>query len=146
LVLVATCQHSPQNNSRCYIKPCVLNTDHRTISIRIWLVWTAKELLFDSRQEQEDFPLVLSVQKDPGIYPASCSVGKVAVSWGVKRAGSKTEHSSPTSDEVKNVWSCNFTPTYAFMFSTGENQGVLTFKSFENFFCWSRFISKTFLR
>jgi len=31
------------------------------ISVRILLVWTAKE--FDSRQEQESFPLVLSAQR-----------------------------------------------------------------------------------
>jgi hypothetical protein len=83
--------------------------------------------LFDSRLEQEGFPIVLRIQKDPGIYQASCSLGKVAVSSGIKRAESKAEHSSPTSDEIKNAWSCNFTPVYAFMFSTGENLGVLTF-------------------
>jgi hypothetical protein len=61
--------------------------------------------VFDSRQEQESFPLVLCVQRDPGVYPSSCSVRKGAVSWEVKRARIKAVHSSPSSDEVKNVWS-----------------------------------------
>jgi hypothetical protein len=90
--------------------------------------------VFDSRQEQENFPLVLSVQRDPAVYPTSYSVGKGAFSWGVKRASIKADHLSLSSDGVKNVWSCKITPAYADMVSTVETLGLFTFKPFENFF------------
>jgi hypothetical protein len=38
-----------------------------------------------------------------------------ALSLGVKRPRGEAEHSPPSSAEVKNAWSYNFTPQYAFM-------------------------------
>jgi hypothetical protein len=38
-----------------------------------------------------------------------------ALSLGVKQARCEADHSPPSSDEVKNVWSCTSTPQYAFM-------------------------------
>jgi hypothetical protein len=38
-----------------------------------------------------------------------------ALSLGVKRPGRESEHSSPTSAEVKKIWIYTSTPQYAFM-------------------------------
>jgi hypothetical protein len=35
--------------------------------------------------------------------------------WGVKRPGRESDHSPPTSAEVKKMWICTSTPPYAFM-------------------------------
>jgi hypothetical protein len=37
------------------------------------------------------------------------------LSLGVSRPGCEADHSPPSSAEVKNAWSYNFTPQYAFM-------------------------------
>jgi hypothetical protein len=41
----------------------------------------------------------------------------VAPSPGVNRKGREADHSAPSA-EVKNEWSCNFTPSYTFMTCT----------------------------
>ena len=50
-----------------------------------------------------------------------------APSAGVNRKGREAAHSAPSA-EVKNEWSCNFTPSYAFMAGTGtggvQNTGL----------------------
>ena len=50
-----------------------------------------------------------------------------ASSAAVNRKGREADHSAPSA-EVKNEWSCNFTPSYAFMAGTGtgdvQNTGL----------------------
>jgi uncharacterized protein YcsI (UPF0317 family) len=43
--------------------------------------------------------------------------GGGALNLGVKRLGREADHSSPSSAEAKNMWSCNFTPQYIIMAS-----------------------------
>jgi hypothetical protein len=38
-----------------------------------------------------------------------------ALSPGIKRPGRKTDHSTPTSAEVRKMWICTSTPPYVFM-------------------------------
>jgi hypothetical protein len=55
------------------------------------------------------------VQTGSVAHPASCKIGKGALSQGVKRPGREADHSSPTSAEVKKMWIYTSTPPYAFM-------------------------------
>jgi hypothetical protein len=56
---------------------------------------------FDSWQGREIF-LYSSIQADSGVQPASYPMGTSGPSLGIKRPGRETEHSPPTSAEVKN--------------------------------------------
>jgi hypothetical protein len=57
-----------------------------------------------------NFSLYRHVQNGSGAHPASYPVGtRVSLSLGVKQVGYETDHSPPSSAEVKNAWS--YTPT-----------------------------------
>jgi hypothetical protein len=51
--------------------------------------------------EAGDFSLHHRVQNSSGAHPASYPMGTGAISLGVKRPGSVTDHSPPSSAEVK---------------------------------------------
>jgi hypothetical protein len=61
------------------------------------------------------FSLCHHVQTVSGAHLASYPVGAGALSLGVKRPGHEADYSSTSSVEVKDAWSCTFTPQYAFM-------------------------------
>jgi hypothetical protein len=49
-----------------------------------------------------NFPLYHRVQTGSEAYPASCPIGTMSFSLGVKRPGREADHSPPSSAEVKN--------------------------------------------
>jgi hypothetical protein len=54
------------------------------------------------------------VQPSSGAHPDSYPMGTGALSLEVKRPGRETNHSPPSSAEVKNAWNYPFTSQYAF--------------------------------
>jgi hypothetical protein len=56
-----------------------------------------------------------SSPKHPGASAAFCLTGGGGLSPREKQLGHTADHSSPSSSEVKNVWSSVSTPPYAFM-------------------------------
>jgi hypothetical protein len=72
--------------------------------------------LNDCRQEQRFFSLLATASR-PALGPTQSRNQWVtgALSQGVKRLGRVSDHSSPSSVEVKNAWSYISTPPYAFM-------------------------------
>jgi hypothetical protein len=61
------------------------------------------------------FSLLHVVQTGSGAHPASYPVDTEGSSSGVKRPELETDHSPPTSAEVKKTWIYISTPPYAFM-------------------------------
>jgi hypothetical protein len=55
------------------------------------------------------------VQTGSGVHPAPYPVGTDAASLVVKRPVHETDHSPPSSAEVKNAWSCTSASQYAFL-------------------------------
>jgi hypothetical protein len=62
-----------------------------------------------------NFSLHHRVQNGSGVHPASYPTVPGNLSLGVKRPGREADHSPPSSAEVKNAWSCAFTPQYLSM-------------------------------
>jgi hypothetical protein len=56
-----------------------------------------------------------TLQTGSGVHPASYTMGTAVFSPGVKQLGREADHSSPTSDEVKNTWMYTSNPLYVFM-------------------------------
>jgi hypothetical protein len=83
--------------------------------------WTSEEPCFDSRLVQEIY--LLSKATRPVLGPTQPLIQRTAgaLSQGVKLPGRKGDHSPPSSAEVKNEWSYNFTYPYAFMACTCTN-------------------------
>jgi hypothetical protein len=52
--------------------------------------------------------------------------GAISLGGGVKRLGRETDHSPPSSAEVKNEWNCISTPQYAFMACAQLKYSVVT--------------------
>jgi hypothetical protein len=63
----------------------------------------------------QEFSLLYAVQTGSGAHPASYPMGKAALSPGIKRPGRETDHSPPTSSEVKKTWVYTSTFPYVFM-------------------------------
>jgi hypothetical protein len=57
-----------------------------------------------------NFSLHHRVQNGSGAHPASYRMGTRGFFLGVKRPARETDHSPPSSAEVKNAWSCTSTP------------------------------------
>jgi hypothetical protein len=74
--------------------------------------WTIGVLGFNSRRGLGIF-LFTTVSRTALGYTQPHIQG--ALSLGVKRPGSETDHSPPSSAEIKNTWSYTSTPQYAFM-------------------------------
>jgi hypothetical protein len=55
------------------------------------------------------------VDTDPGVHPTSYTMGTGVLSPGVMRQERETDHSPPTSAEVKKMWIYTSTPPYVFM-------------------------------
>jgi hypothetical protein len=55
------------------------------------------------------------VQNDSMAHLASCPMGTRGLSLGIKRPVRETDHSPPSSAEVKNAWSYTSTPQYVLM-------------------------------
>jgi hypothetical protein len=62
-----------------------------------------------------NFSLHHRVQNGSGAHPASYPMDNRGSFPGVKRPGREADHSPPSSAEVKNAWSYNSAPQYAFM-------------------------------
>jgi hypothetical protein len=62
-----------------------------------------------------EFSLLHAVKTDSEVHPTSYPMGNGGSSPGVKRHVRETDHSSPTSAEVKKTWMYTSTPPYAFM-------------------------------
>jgi hypothetical protein len=69
---------------------------------------------FESRQGAGNFPLHHRVQTGSGTHQTSYPMSTRGSFPGVKRPGREVDH-SPSSAEVKNVWSYTSTPQYTFM-------------------------------
>lgn len=69
---------------------------------------------FDSRQGEVIFSLP-EIQTDSGVHPTSIHSVRVALSSVVKRRGRETDNLHLPNAEVKTVWSCASSPTYAFV-------------------------------
>jgi hypothetical protein len=65
--------------------------------------WTTERSEFESRYCQE-FSLLHVVQNGYGAHSASYPMGTGALSTGVNRTGSETDHLPPASAEVKKMW------------------------------------------
>jgi hypothetical protein len=68
---------------------------------------------FDSRQEQRAFSFRHRVQTDS--VASSYQTGTGGAFLEVRRPERETNHSLPSSVEVKNTWNYTSTPPYAFM-------------------------------
>jgi hypothetical protein len=77
-------------------------------------MWTAEGSEFESRYGQK-FYLFHVVQIGSGVRTTSYPMDTGGVSPGVKQPGRKSDHSPPTSTEVKKMGICRYTPTYAIM-------------------------------
>jgi hypothetical protein len=77
--------------------------------------WTIGVLGFDSRRGLGVF-LFTTVSRT-ALKPTQPPIQWVleALSLGLKRQGHETDHSPPSSAEVKNAWSYTSTPQYVFM-------------------------------
>jgi hypothetical protein len=75
--------------------------------------WTIKGSEFESLQGQE-FSFLHVVQAGIGVHPASYPMGTRNFSTGVKRPVRETDHSPPSSAEVKKSWIYTSTPPYVF--------------------------------
>jgi hypothetical protein len=69
---------------------------------------------FESR-EGKRFSLLHIVQTGSGVHPTSYKMGTGGSFPGIKRQGRETDHSPPTSAEVKKMWIYTSTPPYLFM-------------------------------
>jgi hypothetical protein len=69
---------------------------------------------FESWWGSTDFSLHHRVQTGSGAHPASYPMGTEGSFSGIKRPGRETDHSPPSSAEVKNTWSYTFTLSYVF--------------------------------
>jgi hypothetical protein len=65
---------------------------------------------FDSRQGLGIFLLTTASRQALGPTQPPTQLVSGAVSLGVKRPGREADHSSPSSVEVKNMWSCTSSP------------------------------------
>jgi hypothetical protein len=61
------------------------------------------------------FSLLHIVQTGSGVHPTSYKMGTGGSYPGLKRQGRETDHSSPTSAEVKKMWIYTSIPPYVFM-------------------------------
>jgi hypothetical protein len=57
----------------------------------------------------------MSSRPGSGVHATSYPMGTGALSPGVKRPGCESDHSPPTSTEVKKIWIYTPTPPYALM-------------------------------
>jgi hypothetical protein len=59
---------------------------------------------------------VFAIASRPALRPTQPPIhwAPVTLSPGINRPGRETDHSPPSSAEIKNVWSCTFTPQYVF--------------------------------
>jgi hypothetical protein len=81
-----------------------------SIATSYWLDdWGVK---FESQWGQE-FSLPHGIQTGSGVHSTSCPMCMGALSPGVKRLARETDHSPPTSAEVKKTWVYTSTPLYA---------------------------------
>jgi hypothetical protein len=86
------------------------------------------------------FSLCHGVQTGSGAHPASCSIGTCGSFPGVKWQGRETDHSLPSSAEVKNAWSYTSTPPICLHgVELSKAQGQLYFSVFRCF--WVRWQS-----
>jgi hypothetical protein len=86
-----------------------------------WLGYGLDYTGFETRYGKEIFSLLQNVQNGSGAHPASCSVGAVVISLGIKRLGREVDHLFPSSDEVKNEWS--YTSTSLPQYPQGVDNG-----------------------
>jgi len=71
---------------------------------------------FNSRQGQRrDLSLRYRVMTGSRTHTASYPMGTGGSYPSGKAEGREADHSPPSNAEVKNVWSCTFTPQFAFM-------------------------------
>jgi hypothetical protein len=67
--------------------------------------WMIGRSNFDPRQRRKDFSYSVCVQTSSGAHPASCTMGTGGPFPGAKtRPGRDTDHSPPSSAEVKNEY------------------------------------------
>jgi hypothetical protein len=66
-----------------------------------------------------------NIQTASGAPPASCWVSSKSSFLGVKWAGPDTDHLSPPTAKVKNVWNYTSTPPYALMMWCLLNQAYI---------------------
>jgi hypothetical protein len=64
---------------------------------------------------REEWKVTWCVQTGSGAHPASYSLGTGGSSLELKRPRREAGHSPPSNAEIKNAWSYNTTPQYAFM-------------------------------
>jgi hypothetical protein len=76
--------------------------------------WTAEGSDFVSLCGQDFSPLHV-VQTDSGVHLASYPMDTGGHFPALKRPGRETDHSPPTSAELKNKWNYISTPPYVFM-------------------------------
>jgi hypothetical protein len=55
------------------------------------------------------------VQTGSGAHPTAYKMGTGGSFPEIKRQGPETDHSPPTSAEIKKMWTCTSTPPYIFM-------------------------------
>jgi hypothetical protein len=61
------------------------------------------------------FSILHIVKTDSGVRPTTYKMGTGGSFSRVKRQGRETDHSPPTSAEVKKMWNYTSTPLYVFM-------------------------------
>jgi hypothetical protein len=76
--------------------------------------WTTEGSEFKFRKGKTFFVLISS-QTGSGTHPASYPISREGPFPKVRRPGYKTDHSPPTSTEVKKTWVYTSTPPYVFM-------------------------------
>jgi hypothetical protein len=96
--------------------------------------WTSEESWFDTRQGQGIY--LVSKTPRPGLgLPSLHSVGAVGSFPGVKRLMREADNSRPSSAEMKNTWSCTYTPHVPTWRSQRQRHKQVMFI---NFLLWGR--------
>jgi hypothetical protein len=82
------------------------NTGSRPIVLPVFIICVTGNMVFS---------LLHVVQTGSGVHPTSYPMGTGGSFPGVKRPGRESDHSPPTTAEVKKMWIYTSTPPYAFM-------------------------------